>query len=326
MTVEEFKKLVRDRCYEQDTKVGKTKGDRLFKQNNNDKILNLIFKEIRWYIPYIINGKELVDTFVPEELLKAGFLTQENNPIDFSKTVNIRGVNWYNENEPCGIIEDENDIIVYKDVKLTKKEFCKRCDEKVFCKGRKSNCIYGIDDIDDDDDFFTEDILTLNFNLPKTKRLPNENELRSLCNLEQQLGYYNGCLCKVFEKKLVFPVYEGTYKYLSAIDKKTERYCCIFLKPTHSYIGDGYYSDILIRCVKTNSKLIQSDNSNNIDNTPDKVDLELKEKKFKNKNDHDRFPPIRDSNRNKNYNRNTQGCLSVFVVFLCMFFIFLILI
>lgn len=154
MKIEEFKELLHKKCCEVTTKVAETKGKRLLKKEERDEILNLIFSEIKWYINNdVINGQELVETFTPEELFAVGFLTQENNPIDFSQIVNIDGVNWYNENEPCGIVEEDN-IIVYKDVKLTKKEYCKRCDAKDECKGRKSNCIYGINDIDDDDDFF----------------------------------------------------------------------------------------------------------------------------------------------------------------------------
>jgi hypothetical protein len=325
MTIEDFKELVYGRCCEVGTKIGKTKGNRLLKKNSNNEILSLIFCEIRWYLNNcILDGRELVDTFTPEELLNVGFLTQGNNPIDFSKTVNIGDVSWYNENEPCGIIEDVDDIIVYRDTKLTKKEFCKRCDEKEFCKGRKSNCVYGINEVDYDDDFFTEELLTLNIELPKTKRLPSRNELRSLCSLEQQLGYYNSNLCKVFNKKLVLPICQTAIlsieaNYLSNIDKMTDEYVFLSLEPDKSRIVYDCRNDILIRCVKTNSKLI--DSKSNLEKIQPKVIGPQNKKVSQN----DGFPPIRDTNRSKSYNQN-QGCLNTIVISLCLFLVFLILI
>lgn len=98
--------------------------------------------------------------------------------------------------------------------------------------------------------FFTEELPDLNLNLPKTKRLPNKSEFENLLNCKQELGYYNGSFCKIYDKKLVLPFYKHANCYLSNIDKLSNEYLFLSLEPNGSCIIDGCSDSLLIRSIQ----------------------------------------------------------------------------
>ena len=253
MKIDDFKELLYKRCCEVGTKVAETKGKQILKKEK-DEIFNLIFSEIGWFINRnVINGKELVEVFTADELFSVGFLTQENNPIDFSKIVSINGVNWFNENEPCGIVNIE-DVIVEKDVQLTKKEYHQRCPDYEECRG-KEDCM-GFADLDKDDELFREELPILNIKLPKTKRLPTKSELESLLNCKQNLGYYNDNLCKIYDNKLVLPFHSDVGCYLSYMGKPLYDYAFLTISSDRiGYVSDQGYEQCFIRCVENTTTL-----------------------------------------------------------------------
>lgn len=271
--IDEFKELIYQRCCEVGTKVAETKGKR-FLSKGREEIFEMIFSEIAWYLDRdIIRGSELVEIYSPDELLSVGFLTQENYRIDFSEIVNIGGINWFNENEPCGVLKTD-DIVVYKEVQLTKKEFHQRCSDYEECRG-KEDCM-GFKDMDKDDETLLEELPTINFKFPKGKRLPNKDEMRVLTKRKENIGYYNGTLCKIYDKKLVLPFLRGVC-YLGYDDTPLYEECFLSLTAQRTNYSDFSEGMCFIRCVqkvqaqksRTNEPKKKAESSSIPKNTPD---------------------------------------------------------
>ena len=239
MKIEEFRNLVLSR-FESDKKITED----LNSLKTHKEFLDYLFEDIGEYLENnIVTPEELINYLSPIELFHYGFLTPDNNPIDFTDLVTINGKKWYNHNEDYGIInEDDDKFFEYKDRRLK----------------------------DEDGEVYDTSIRALKIKFDE-KRLPKSEELEDLLNYEEQLGYYNGMLCKVFDKKLVFPVYKDV-GYMSSLSKSQESYQCLYVSVNEEAYVDDCSGDMLIRCIKTRLKTAKTDSNNK--EVPTKTDSE----------------------------------------------------
>lgn len=242
ITMDNLKNLILSRCdnyVAEEIKATKTQKE----------FLDYLFREIDYYIENnIITPDELISHISPVELFHYGFLTQDNNPIDFTQLVTIDGVKWYNYNEELGVICDDDDTLFEDDDKKLE---------------------------DEDGEFYETSVRKLRIKFAG-KRLPKTEELENLLNHEESLGYYNGTLCKVFDKKLVFPIYEDV-GYMSEIRKADEFYQCMYLSIDDSAFVSDSDGKMLIRCVKSRSTSVNKNKSSQNQNKEDSLPVEIGE-------------------------------------------------